>query len=442
MSESDERRERLAVLLADSLAQDEPGADLLLRYARDPDALDSEARERVERYLAESPAHHQQLRSLKRFADSQSERVEDSSQPPASTGGDAVVPIASHPRWRARAVLIGGALAAGLAALLLLRAPADVEPESEAPVRVADPELPAGEAPRAPGSEAPGLEPPAEAIAQAPQTPPVRLEDEAVAPGGEAAPSAPPQPVPPRVEIAESTEPRAVPPDPEVRPKMPAAEEPVLLAMNFSGPLLYTPPPDAIELEPLSGLRSPRPELPAIRALAPAHVARTLNESPTLYWFVSAATTMPVEFVLTDLVSVDPLVELTLTSPVAAGIHAVDLSAHDVLLEPDREYRWFVTLVDAEADPSAQVISRGAIERIVPSAKLRATLAAAAPGERGRIYAEQGLWYDALAFISEGIERAPRDARLRNFRAGLLERAGLVEQANHDHRASETAATP
>ena len=108
MSESNERRDRLAALMADSLAQDALEGDLLLRYANDPDSLESEARQRIESYLAASPAHRQQLRSLKRFADTQGGLVEaGSSEPRGQAGGGSVAPIASHPRWRTRAVVVG-----------------------------------------------------------------------------------------------------------------------------------------------------------------------------------------------------------------------------------------------------------------------------------------------------------------------------------------------
>ena len=41
------------------------------------------------------------------------------------------------------------------------------------------------------------------------------------------------------------------------------------------------------------------------------------------------------------------------------------------------------------------------------------------------IYAEAGLWYDALAAVSEMIERAPDNRELRRQRAALLAQVGL-----------------
>ena len=77
--------------------------------------------------------------------------------------------------------------------------------------------------------------------------------------------------------------------------------------------------------------------------------------------------------------------------------------------------------------------------KVEPGADLVETLEAAPLGEQGRIYAERGLWYDALAFISAGIDRNPDDARLRELRAGLLEEGGLSGAADFDRRASAQA---
>ena len=179
-----------------------------------------------------------------------------------------------------------------------------------------------------------------------------------------------------------------------------------------------------------------------MHALVPDHVARTLSASPSLYWYLSADTDLANEFVLNDQVSVDPLLTLRLPPPLVAGIRGVDLAAHDIVLEPGKEYRWFVSLSTRESESSGDLVARGAILRIAPDGDLLATLESDPFGERGRIYAERGLWYDALAFISRGVERAPQDVRLRELRAGLLEQGGLLEAADYDRDEARTSASP
>jgi hypothetical protein len=459
MSESNDNHEGLAALLADALIEEEVvEADLLLRYASEAESLEPAERDRVERYLAASPAHRQQLRSLVRFAEARAGLIRDGGpEQPSEAEDGAVVAISSHPRWRARATLIGGALAAGLAAVLLYGPLKGVGPDDRSDVQMAEEPSSARDSHRAPVPVAPQPERPLDPSARALET---RLAQDAPAeegrieapdPGSHAESAAAPEPVLAQASPAEAArpEPRAdvvLPPEPESERELAPEEEPreiVLLAMHVAGPLRYAEPADAISLPSLAGLRSEQAALtparalsPALQALAPAHVARTLGESPSLYWFLSEATDRPLEFVLSDRVSIDPVLVLDLAPPHDAGIHSLDLAAHDVVLEPGKEYRWFVSMAVDEGAAAEDLVSRGGVLRVEPGAELSASLAEASPGEQGRIYADQGFWYDALAFISESIDRDPEDERLRELRAGLLEGGGLAGAAEYDRRAS------
>jgi hypothetical protein len=365
-----------------------------------------------------------------------------------------VVQIASHPRWRTRAALIGAALAASLALAVLYGTDTRLGSAGQPAVQIADDETVTGDSLALPQDPPPGLDAAPDLSPHAPKVQVALEADEAVTPTYDPAPGEPEGDVlapEPALMLAEATPPPAPAPapqpdvarqpEPEVIPDELAVGEPIVVAMNIGGPLLYTPPAGSAALEYLGGLRSSGPDMPILQALAPTHVGHTLRASPTLYWYSSMETDARVAFVLADTVSVDPALEVTLASPVPAGIHAVRLEDHGVLLEPGTEYRWFVTISAVDGDPSAGIVTRGSIERVAPSVELETRLEAAEPGERGRIYAEQGLWYDALAFISEGIGREPEDARLRELRAELLGQAGLREAASHD-RAAKPNPTP
>jgi hypothetical protein len=204
--------------------------------------------------------------------------------------------------------------------------------------------------------------------------------------------------------------------------------------MNISGPLAYARPDIAIEFERLGGLRNAGPGLLGLQALVPNHVARTSNANPSLYFYLSEDTSRPIDFVLADLTSIDPLLELKLEPPLSAGIHVVELADRGVVLAPNQEYRWFVTLGADEIARAQDAVARGAVFHIEPNTDLVSALADSPRGEQGRIFAERGLWYDALAFISEGIDRDPTDQRLRELRAVTLEEAGLSAAAEYDRR--------
>ena len=85
-------------------------------------------------------------------------------------------------------------------------------------------------------------------------------------------------------------------------------------------------------------------------------------------------------------------------------------------------------------DHPQDVLAGGIIERIDPPAELRARLAQAAKTQAPFLYAEAGIWYDALATLSEQSDAAPADANMRQQRAELLEQVGLGEVTAFDQQ--------
>ena len=72
------------------------------------------------------------------------------------------------------------------------------------------------------------------------------------------------------------------------------------------------------------------------------------------------------------------------------------------------------------------------IERTALPAELSSKLSGVGRSQRVAIYAEAGLWYDAVEAISEEINAVPNDIALRKQRASLLEQVGLPEIAAYD----------
>ena len=120
-----------------------------------------------------------------------------------------------------------------------------------------------------------------------------------------------------------------------------------------------------------------------------------------------------------------PALEYRPATPVEPGVHRIRLADHGVRLEPGISYRWYVTIVPDSNRRSRDILAGGAIERIAPPDELRAKLAQARKDETPAVYAEAGVWYDALAAISDQIDSAPNDAALRKQRATLLAQVGL-----------------
>jgi hypothetical protein len=115
-------------------------------------------------------------------------------------------------------------------------------------------------------------------------------------------------------------------------------------------------------------------------------------------------------------------------------VHAIRLADHGVRLAPGVQYRWFVAVVPDQGRRSRDILAGGTIERIdVPDA-LRSRVETTPREQLPFVYAEAGLWYDALATVSELIERAPGSREHRQQRSALLSQVGLplVDEGSGD----------
>ena len=175
------------------------------------------------------------------------------------------------------------------------------------------------------------------------------------------------------------------------------------------------------------GTRGTGREVFLLSALAPDHTGLTVHEQPTLYWFISRPTTFPVELTVVDPQGTQPVLEVKIPSPVQAGVHRLRLADHGVRLAPGVAYRWYVAVVPDPDRRSRDILAGGAIERVDIPDELRKKLAQAETGAVPFLYAQAGMWYDALAAISELVEAEPNEPAFRQQRTALLAQVGLAE---------------
>jgi Domain of Unknown Function (DUF928) len=164
-----------------------------------------------------------------------------------------------------------------------------------------------------------------------------------------------------------------------------------------------------------------------LSVLAPDQSGLTVSDQPPLYWFVSADISLPVEITVADPNATQPLMEIRVPGPVKRGIQRVRLTEQGVKLAPGIVYRWSVAVVSDPNRRSRDILASGTIERVEPPAGLGAKLQGASKATLPSLYAEAGIWYDALAALSELIEGSPNDTELLRHREALLAQAGLSE---------------
>lgn len=181
------------------------------------------------------------------------------------------------------------------------------------------------------------------------------------------------------------------------------------------------------------GTRGQDGTTPNVIPLVPDHIGLTIATQPVLYWYLSKPTTSRVMFVLLDARSVEVLNKVALTPPFQMGVHVLRLKDYGITLEKDLQYRWYIAIVLDPESPSRDIVAGGMIERIAPGGGLP-QVPSTNNLDAVRFYAEAGLWYDAMAAISDLISTAPNDHLLRKQRASLLTQVGLPEVAEWDLR--------
>lgn len=198
----------------------------------------------------------------------------------------------------------------------------------------------------------------------------------------------------------------------------------------------YTPPKNVTtgtRIDGDGGSRGKGEKLPSLYVLAPNHTALTTREQPSLFWYQTAAAKTHFELTLTEPKNPKPLLKVA-TDKADGGIHRVSLAKHKVTLKPGVSYKWTIAWVPDPANRSQDVIASGSIQRIEPDAKLTAALADAKGLEKAAVYAQHGIWYEALETVSNEIDAAPKNKDLHAQRAALLDQAGLKDAAASERR--------
>jgi hypothetical protein len=167
-------------------------------------------------------------------------------------------------------------------------------------------------------------------------------------------------------------------------------------------------------------------------ALSPAHTGLTTTSQPSLFWYVSEPVSIRVEITINDESSVRPVLEKTLIKPAKAGIQRLELSDLNIRLLPGIEYQWFIAIVVDPEHRSKDIVDTAIIQVIERSEELSQKLAGVSGIEVPAAFAEEGIWYDALAEISDLIDKNPDDQFLREQRALLLKQAGLHTVADFE----------
>lgn len=170
--------------------------------------------------------------------------------------------------------------------------------------------------------------------------------------------------------------------------------------------------------------RGKKEVFPVIAVLVPEHTGLTTKAYPKLYWYISEPSSERIEFTLNDEEIGETLIQTNL-SAAESGIHCLNLSDYNQQLSPGKQYSWFITIIVEPDKPMKNILAGGGIMRVKPLKFLADKLKIADKRDIPAIYADSGIWYDALDELSDLIKKHPEDTRLKEMRVNLLKQVGL-----------------
>jgi hypothetical protein len=214
----------------------------------------------------------------------------------------------------------------------------------------------------------------------------------------------------------------------ETAPKTPPAATPApAVAVKFR-----PASKGAASVRVTGGSRGSGTEAVTLDVLAPDDIGTTTQEQPSLFWFQSKPSNAKFELTLLQENKAKPLVQVNIDQASKAGIQRLKLSDHGGKLAVGVEYQWVVALVNDAENRSKDLVASGVIKRVEPAADLKQAIASTPTASLAGVYAQAGVWYDALSVLSDEIEAHPENKELRQTRADLLRQVGLKTAAQAD----------
>jgi hypothetical protein len=170
---------------------------------------------------------------------------------------------------------------------------------------------------------------------------------------------------------------------------------------------------------------------------AEIEIENTVAGRPTFFIHVSQTSAQEAEFILInkkigednngqavydeDKYIIDQIVAL----PKNPGIVSISLPADAAALEVGQLYFWAFQVICDPTDRNKDVMVEGAVQRIELDSTLANQLQQAEPRDRPALYADAGIWTDAVSTLFDLRKANPNDAQLRQDWEDLLKSVGL-----------------
>ncbi|MEG4082129.1 DUF928 domain-containing protein [Microcoleus sp. POL10_C6] len=168
-----------------------------------------------------------------------------------------------------------------------------------------------------------------------------------------------------------------------------------------------------------------------LTALMPKNkIGRTVSDYPTFFFYLPQTEAQSAEFILQDQ-SGNQIYKQDVTITNLSGVIGVSIPANKNVppLELGKSYRWNFTVICDSQDRSADQIEIGTVRRVELSEDIRRQLDQADPRQKTVIYAENGIWQDALSTLAAARRDQPNDTTFKADWESLLDSVKLGEIA-------------
>ncbi|MCF4967003.1 DUF928 domain-containing protein [Nostoc sp. CMAA1605] len=150
----------------------------------------------------------------------------------------------------------------------------------------------------------------------------------------------------------------------------------------------------------------------------------TLAERPSFYWFVPQVSVQKAHFSLLDDQGV--VYETTVKLPKESGIVGFTLPSNASSLKVGKKYHWYLAIAcNPEAEKEMTV--DGWVERIPATPALSQQLARTNPQQLSQVYANAGIWHEALHTLVQQRLAHPSDRKVAANWQVFLESVGLKD---------------
>ena len=167
-----------------------------------------------------------------------------------------------------------------------------------------------------------------------------------------------------------------------------------------------------------------------LTALVPKiNLGLTTESHPTFWFYIpdEMASVDEAKFTLLDDENNPIIYELSIELSETSGFVSVSLPDTATPLEVDRKYHWFFDLQCDEDEPSKNPTVDGWIQRVEPNPTLASELEETPDTEDYVIYANHGIWFDALTGLIQQYRTQAENPILEADWLALLEAACLEE---------------